>query len=378
MCEASNDESDSNHDLIQKLVQEITLLKAQNAELNTRIELLSRCKFAFDKDAFLRNPTVEHLSMCYLDQNMISTLLSMFGSFDFSCAKSIIDLWVKGLFDWNKDFYDTDVENNKRLIQFVCRYGCEEAILYILDIYDEKDLDLICDGSESRAPIHVLCSHGIVSTINRILDIYVKKNLDLTRKNRFGSAPIHILCKYGEPQTINRILDIYLEKNLDLEQKKSDGWLPIHLLCKHGVSQTINRMIDIYLEKNLDLRVECGTYTPLYLLCVHGPLESIKHLVHIYLDKNYSLNDGKVNGYIYRKGHEYNYLHVICKNREMPIIKFMIDLFIERKLSLNGTPQETLCTMFKTNRCLKNNTNNINLSTYICMYLNEKEFEVYC
>lgn len=333
----NNSGSSDNQKFIETLIQEISLLKAQNEVLNARIELMQTYKFTFDKYLFLRNPTVDFLSLCCLDRETMIKALRMLEYFDFPCAKYIIDRWMDRLFDYDDETYDND---DRLLIQLVCEHGREDAIMYTLDIYDKKNLDISGVESENDSPMRVLCRRGFVPTINRIIDIYLNKNLDLRRGNKYGNAPIHILCIYGVPQTIDRIIDIYLDKNFDLRDKNKEG------------------------------------YTPLYLLCVYGPLQSITRLVYIYLDKGYNLWDSMDNAPMYGRGHgfkcEYNYLHVVCAKREMPIIKFMIDVFVERNLSLDGTRNQTLESMLKKNDLLKKNSDNIDWCTCMCNYLNEK------
>lgn len=229
----------NSQEFIQTLVQEIYSLKNEvallknelntsrvsNADLTNRlvklelyIEQTKSVQKIFNKNNFMNNSTVEYLSVCKLDRDALCELLNMLPKLDFPCVKYLIDLWAKGLYKWNETFSDYLPNTpDKMLIHFLCKYGCEEAVLYMLDICTEKNFDLECETNCKWKPIHFLCKHGTPQTINRILDIYLEKNLDLECENNIGWKPIHILCRYKTPQTIKRIMDIYVEKRLSCQ-----------------------------------------------------------------------------------------------------------------------------------------------------------------
>lgn len=344
----------NNQELIQTLVQEIYSLKNEVAslkneldetrvlntdltnrlvKLESHIEQTKSVRKIFNKKSFMKNPTVDYLSVCKLDRVATEQLLNMMSNLDFSCTKYLIDLWVKCLYDWNDVFTDYSLKNGKMLIHFVCKHGCEEAVLYILDIYAKKDLDLECE-------------------------------------TKSGWNPIYLLCRYrtNTPRTIDRILDIYTEKNLDLESKYDGEWPPIRLLCRYGTSQTIDRILNIYAEKNLDLEcVMTDGWTLLHLLSYYGPEQSIVRMGTLYVERNYNLEQKTPLGN--------NPLHFVCKNKTMYAIKFMIDTFVQQKLSLDGVNGESLEACINANPHLNNNNNNN--KRVMCMYLNTLETEIF-
>lgn len=163
-----------------------TNLSNQLVKLESCIEQIKCMRFPFDEYYFRKNPTVDYLTMCDLSGDDVEELLNMLPKLDFPCTKYLIDRWIEGWHKWNEKFYDDVSNNNKILIQFVCKYGCKEAVLYILDIYVEKNLNLEHKTKNGWLPIHLLCRHGTPRTIKRIIDIYVEKQISL-RNKRLGT-----------------------------------------------------------------------------------------------------------------------------------------------------------------------------------------------
>lgn len=50
--------------------------------------------------------------------------------------------WVNDQYNWDDTFEDETTFTQIQLIH--CKYCCEQVVLYILDIYEEKYLDLEC------------------------------------------------------------------------------------------------------------------------------------------------------------------------------------------------------------------------------------------
>lgn len=260
----------TNQELIELFNQEIHTLGARGE---------ATPKITFDKNNFLCNPTVDYLSTCKLNRVSIHLLLNITDQLDFSCSKYLIDCWNYGLYDWKDTFMDprAGVGARVQLIYFVCNYWCEEAILYILDIYEEQNLDLNCGDCETLYPIEILCIYGTQRTINRILDIYIARNLNLEDVSGGGLTLLQFLCtnERCDIPTMGRVTNIYIERNYDLERETKDKFNALHLVCKDGNMGTIKYLIDIFVERQLILKKE--KYTSLNSL----------------LDSNYDLD---VNG----------------------------------------------------------------------------------
>lgn len=327
--ETQFDNQEFAHAHVHELIQEIITLRNEVQTLKIQNKILLGQKFV--TGYFMNNRTLEYLEKCSLNREAVCRLLNIIERLDFSCTKYLIDCWTNGLYDWNEKFFDVTHKRDKTLIQFVCGR---------------------CYGS--------ILDHNHVETILYILNIYDERNLNLC-ENMSGMTLMHMLCGCGESRTINRILDIYVGKNLDLERVDDDNKMtPLHLLCRYGDFQTINRMIDICVEKNLNLAPETKQgNTPLYLSCVSGMTHIIKRMVRLYNERGYNLQ------HVNRKGE--NYLYVACKRGKMEIVKFMMDLYAEKKFSFAGNNGLSIDQMLHTNTHLRKNT------SCMCMYMCELE-----
>lgn len=91
----------------------------------------------------------------------------------------IFDLWDDGLYQWEDMFMNFISGKYKMLIHYVCCCGDEQAILYILDIYANKKLNVEITGGNKCLSIHFLCMYSSSNAINRMIDIYIERNLEV-------------------------------------------------------------------------------------------------------------------------------------------------------------------------------------------------------
>lgn len=252
--------------LIKSLVQEIHVLKSQNVQLMTQVSELKSCmgspfetsKITFNLGDFLRIPTVNYLSICNLDRVAMELLLNIREGLNYPCAKYLIDCWINGLYKWDDKFMDKQNGSNIQLIHFACKYWCEEAVLYLLDVYEEKNLDLECGDRFEMYPIQLLCSVGTCRIIGRILDIYIGRNLNLERvlsgkdKDKGIWSLLHIVCMKGRDiQIIKYMTNMYIENNYDLGHETNNGCNALHFICRKTGMETIKFMIDVFVEKKI-------------------------------------------------------------------------------------------------------------------------------
>lgn len=242
-------EQHDDREFAQELLQEMKSLKQIVGSLRDEMNVLKHdmnllrddiCKSAFQhihipmvkqkfsKNDFERNPTVDYLKKCNLDRDGITQLLNMCEKLDFTCGKFLIRHWENGLYNWDEYFDDYDLISRKMLIHFVCKYGREQLVLYVLDIYVKENLDLEYVSDAGWSPFALLCSYGVSQTINYMLDIYVKKNLDLLCVCKDGWSSFLILCRHGPKQSIEHMINVYIEKGYDLGQKTH----MVQILCK--------------------------------------------------------------------------------------------------------------------------------------------------
>lgn len=99
-------------------------------------------KITFNLNDFLHTPTVGYLTMCNLNRDAMDLLLNIRERLNCSCAKYLIDCWNNGLYKWDDTFMDKPNGCYIQLIHFACKYWCEEAVLYVLDIYNTRNLNL--------------------------------------------------------------------------------------------------------------------------------------------------------------------------------------------------------------------------------------------
>lgn len=197
---------------------EITVLRAKIQELETHIANYENNKIPFSGYAFQCYWSVEYLRLCNLDYRSLEILFNMCEKLDFSCIKYILDCYDEGKYDWNENYIDERTFSNKQPIHFICTYGSEQAMLYVLNLYMKNNLSLDCTDDNKMQPIHFICSNGSWQTIKYILDIYVEKNFDIECEDKYGMKPINYLCDFGSWTSIKYILDIYTKKNLSFDQ----------------------------------------------------------------------------------------------------------------------------------------------------------------
>lgn len=248
----------NDQNLIQTLIHEIRalrddvqLLKHDVRALKCQNEMMTKQKF--DKNHFLKTPTVSYLSTHNLDRDTMGQLLNMWKNLDFQCAKYLIDCWDNGMYEWDDMFMCKYLDNCEMLIHFVCKYGDERAILYMLDIYAKKGLDVEPKSDSEWLPIHYLCCHGTDGSINRIIDIYIERKLDLECVMSVGWTLLHLLCRHGPEQSIKRMTLLYVERNYNLNKMTLRCVPAIGFVCRNKSMDVIKFMIDIYYRQKLSL-----------------------------------------------------------------------------------------------------------------------------
>lgn len=182
--------------------ENIDVLKNQTFELKV---LLLEQHFNFVRfypkfNILLFNNTstpIEYLKLCNIDCKARRTLLNMFPSLDYPCAKFLIDCLTKQHV-WDIDVHDNYTENVKKPIHFILGcYGNENIVMYALDICDRENIDLECVDVFGWTPIHMVCYYGTEKTRSRMLDICVRKNLNMYCKTEMLWEPIHFILRKG-------------------------------------------------------------------------------------------------------------------------------------------------------------------------------------
>lgn len=260
ICTLKNEICTLKHEIC-TLKNELNETHAQNTILINKLiryeQLEHMHPITFDEKDFLRSLKVSYLSMCILDEKAIGTLLDMWEKLDFSCAKYLIDCWDnRGLYCWDRMFTNKNTYNHQALIHYVCARGCEQTIMYILNIYVEKNLNLRIENGYGYTPLHILCSRDFPKIIHYVLDIYVERNWDLECITKImGYSVLMMLPKCSSVQLIERMVNIYVERNYNLERTSlSDGLNCLHIFCKYGKMPSIKFIIDVFVKYNLHLK----------------------------------------------------------------------------------------------------------------------------
>lgn len=241
------------------LKHELDVTRAQNTMLMNKISEYEKMKLVnpiiFNEKDFERFPTVNYLAMCDLDEQAINTLFNMLHILDFSCVKYLIDCWDNGMYKWDRMFTDRKTGYCRALIHSVCSRGCERSIMYILNIYMKKDLDLRIVTSVGLTPLHILCYHDHSKIIHYVLDIYVERGWDLECvANNNGRTILMSMHNCSSVQLVKRVVNIYIERNYDLERVTTNkGPNCLHILCENGTMPIVKFIIDVFVKKKLRL-----------------------------------------------------------------------------------------------------------------------------
>jgi hypothetical protein len=279
--------------------------------------------------------------------------------------------------------HNTNVVDGLNMMHNICKYSSAEIIDYVLDYYEEHNLNLECETSNKWKPIHLICKYAH-ENIEHILNIYIKNNLNLECETERKTKPIHLICKYAQ-KYIKNILNIYIKNNLDLECDTDSKWKPIHFICLTRDNELINYILYVYEKRSLDIHCKtiCGQY-PIQIIC--NNLINLKHVairvLNIYVKNNLSLefyndkildtpihmicNNSHSNKLMHNilniyikldlncdviNGYGCMPIHNICNNNcsNLSMIKRIFKIYMDKKLNveykdtLNGRPIHYIC-----------------------------------
>jgi ankyrin repeat protein len=141
----------------------------------------------------------------YFDQNEFDecedkcAYISKFKNVFINIKDNIIyknDEFVKILVDNN---YEIINDERGRLIHFICKYGSEKSIKYIID----SGYDLNCVDIYKNRPIHLILTYSTEEMVEYIINAGARIECD----NSICS-PIRLACMYGKKKTIKLLLSL--------------------------------------------------------------------------------------------------------------------------------------------------------------------------
>lgn len=140
--------------------------------------------------------------------------------------------------------YDANLENNYRLIHFICMHSHEDVVLHIINHYINNNLCITCKTTSGWSPIYYILKHCSSKLAHIMIDYYEKHNLSLDRCKEDQWSLLHICARCQQPDVIIRMIDIYHKNGYDMNTFDFYGYTVLHYVCKYSTREVINYLIN--------------------------------------------------------------------------------------------------------------------------------------